>query len=286
MAELVDDPARPPEQARIWIGGQGFSPPDWVGTFYPPGWPSQQFLPFYSRVFDTVELNTTFYAIPSASTVHNWAQRVPDGFTFSAKMPRVITHDKALLNAQLELDTFLSRITLLGDKLGVVVIQFPASFHRRQEERLRAFLPLLPGDIRFAVEFRSASWDHPDTFAMLREANVAWCTTHWQDLPPVVELTTDFAYFRLVGFHDEFTRLDEVQHDRTSELEHCARTIRELSTRVNRIYVYINNHYEGHSPSTLNRLKRLLALPVVEPRSLWSEEKDPSQSLLPGLHTK
>lgn len=283
MDEPANDPARLPGQARILVGGQGFSPPDWVGTFYPSGWPSQQFLPFYSRVFDTVELNTTFYAIPSESTIRNWAQRVPDGFTFCAKMPRVITHDKALLNIQLELDTFLRRITLLGDKLGVIVIQFPASFHRRQEERLRAFLPLLPGDLRFAVEFRNTSWDHPDTFALLREARVAWCTTHWQGLPPVVELTTDFVYFRLVGFHDEFTRLDEVQHDRTAELEHWATIIRDLAPQVNRIYVYINNHYEGHSPSTLNRLKRLLALPVVEPRTLWVEPKSPTQSPLPGL---
>ena len=286
MADSAGDPDSRRGPARIWIGGQGFSPRDWVGTFYPPGWPSQQFLPFYSHVFDTVELNTTFYAIPSAATIRNWAQRVPDGFTFSAKMPRVITHDKALLNVQLELDTFLKRITLLGDKLGVVVIQFPASFHRRQEERLRAFLPLLPGDIRFAVEFRSASWDHPETFALLREAHVAWCTTHWQDLPPVVELTTDLAYIRLVGFHDEFTRLDEVRHDRTAELEHWAAVIRELTSRVNRIYVYINNHYEGHSPSTLNRLKRLLSLAAIDPRSLWGQPQGSAQAPLPGIHTK
>ena len=285
MAEPSTGPKVPRGQARIHIGGQGFSPRDWVGTFYPPAWPSQQFLPFYSRVFDTVELNTTFYAIPSAATIRNWAQRVPDGFTFCAKMPRVITHDKVLQDIQLELDTFLSRITLLGDKLGVVVIQFPASFHRRNEERLRTFLTLLPRHLRFAVEFRSPSWDHPDTFAMLREANVAWCTTHWQDLPPVVELTTDFAYFRLVGFHDEFTRLDEVRHDRTADLEHWAEVIRDLAPRVSHIYIYINNHYEGHSPSTLNRLKRLLALAAVEPRSLWTDAKGSTQASLPGLPT-
>ncbi|HNR95921.1 MAG TPA: DUF72 domain-containing protein [Anaerolineae bacterium] len=277
MAESLSNQPGPQGRAEIRIGGQGFSSRDWVGTFYPPAWPSQESLPFYSRVFDTVELNTTFYAIPSASTIRNWAQRVPEGFVFSAKMPRVITHDKALNNVQFELDSFLNRITLLGGKLGAVVIQFPASFQRRQEERLRAFLALLPGDIRFAVEFRHSSWDHPEILALLRAARVAWCTTHWQDLPPVVELTTDIAYFRLVGFHDEFTRLDEVQHDRTAELEHWAATIRGLAKQVKRIYVYINNHYEGHSPATVNRLKVLLSLPVVEPRSLWTRAPGPAQ---------
>jgi uncharacterized protein YecE (DUF72 family) len=269
-----------PGPARIWIGGQGFSPRDWVGTFYPPGWPSKQFLPFYARVFDTVELNTTFYAIPSAATILAWRDRVPADFSFCAKMPRVITHDKQLQGIEGELYTFLDRIALLGDKLGVVVIQFPASFSRRHEERLRTFLPLLPAHMRFAVEFRNRSWDHPEVFALLRESNIAWCTTHWQDLPPVVEVTADFAYFRLVGYHEEFSRLDEVQRDRSTELEFWARAIEELGQRVSRIHVYINNHYEGHSPATLNRLKDLLGLAAVDPRSLWPGP----QKSLPGLH--
>jgi uncharacterized protein YecE (DUF72 family) len=264
---------------RIYIGGQGFSPRDWVGTFYPPGLAASQFLPFYARVFDTVELNTTFYAIPAASTVRAWAMRVPADFIFSAKMTRTITHDKELLDVEGDVQAFVGRIRTLGDKLGAVVIQFPRSFDRRFEDRLRAFLPLLPRDLRFAVEFRSPSWDDPAVFDLLREYSVAWCITHWQDLPPVVEATTDFAYFRLIGFHDEFSQLDRVQRDRTQELAAWARRISALTARVSSIYVYINNHYEGHSPATVNRLKALLGLPRIDPRGQWPEQ----QNTLPGM---
>lgn len=265
---------------RIYIGVQGFSPKDWVGTFYPPGFPQRDFLSFYAQVFDSVELNTTFYAIPSASTVRSWAQRTPPEFVFTAKMPRAITHDKKLLGVEKELSAFVDRISLLGDKLGAVVIQFPPSFTRgRFEDRLRAFLPLLPHDRRFAVEFRSRSWNDDLIFELLREFDVAWVINHWQDLTPVIETTAGFAYFRFVGFHDQFTYLGQLQRDRSEELASWARTIKDLATRLDRIYVYVNNHYEGHAPATVSRLKDLLGLPTVEPRGLWPARPSP----LPGM---
>jgi uncharacterized protein YecE (DUF72 family) len=280
MSDSTATPSLPPlAHTRVYIGAQGFSPRDWVGTFYPPGLPASEFLPFYARVLDTVELNTTFYAIPAPSTVRVWAMRVPAGFVFSAKMTRTITHDKELVDVEADVEAFLGRISALGDKLGTVVVQFPRSFNRRFEHRLRTFLPLLPRDMRFAIEFRSPSWDDPAIFDLLRQYGVAWCITHWQDLPPVIETTADFAYFRLVGFHDEFSQLDRVQHDRSRELASWARTIADLTARVNRIYVYINNHYEGHSPSSIQRLKALLGLPTIEPRSQWPQQQNP----LPGM---
>jgi len=265
---------------RIYIGGQGFSPKDWVGTFYPPGFPQRDFLSFYAQVFDSVELNTTFYAIPSASTVRSWAQRTPPEFVFTAKMPRAITHDKKLLGVDKELSAFVDRISLLGDKLGAVVVQFPPSFTQgRFEDRLRAFLPLLPRDRRFAVEFRGRSWKDERVFELLREFDVAWVINHWQDLPPVIETTASFAYFRFVGFHDQFTYLGQLQRDRWEELVSWARTIKEMATHLERIYIYVNNHYEGHAPATVSRLKDLLSLPAVDPRSLWPARP----GLLPGM---
>jgi uncharacterized protein YecE (DUF72 family) len=264
---------------RIHIGTQGFGSREWVGVFYPPGFADSQFLPFYSRVLNTVELNTTFYAIPAAATIRAWAMRVPADFTFSAKMTRTITHDKKLLDVERDVHAFAGRIGALGDRLGAVVIQFPASFTRQYEDRLRAFLPLLPHEMRFAVEFRSPSWDDPAVFDLLRHHGVAWCISHWQDLSPVIETTADFAYFRFVGFHDEFARLDRVQRDRSQELASWAKSIADLTARVSRIYVYINNHYEGHSPATADHLKALLGLPRVEARSQWPEQ----QNTLPGI---
>jgi uncharacterized protein YecE (DUF72 family) len=259
---------------KVRLGVQGFSPKDWVGTFYPPKFPPRQFLPFYAQVFDTVEVNSTFYAIPSTSTVRSWATRTPPEFTFTCKMPQEITHDKRLLGAEERLSIFLSKMRLLENKLGPIVIQFPRSFARRFEENLLDFLPLLPQDMRFAIEFRSQSWNDGATFDLLREFNVAWCINDWQDLPPVIETTTDFAYLRLVGFHREFKYLGQVQKDRSKELASWASTLEGLAKRVERIYVYVNNHYAGHAPATVQQLQELLGLPTVDPRSLWPQEPD------------
>ena len=264
----------------IYVGVQGFSPRDWVGTFYPPGYPQRDFLDFYAQVLDSVELNTTFYAIPPAATVLGWAQRTPPGFVFTAKMPRLITHDKQLLDVEGELQAFVERMLLLGDKLGAVVIQFPRSFTRpRYEQRFRAFLPLLPRQVRFAVEFRSRSWQNENVLGLLREFDVAWCVNYWQNLPTVVETTTDLAYFRLVGQHDQFTYLGRLQHDRSEELSALADTILDLRRRLKRVYVYVNNHFEGHAPATVTRLKTMIGLPTVDPHSYWPQQ----QRLLPGM---
>ncbi len=284
MATVAGTNLEPSGEARapsagIHIGVQGFSPRDWVGTFYPPGLPQRDFLDFYAQVFDSVELNTTFYAIPPARTVLAWARRTPPGFTFTAKMPQSITHEKKLLGVEQEVASFVDRIGLLGDKLGAIVVQFPRSFTRSMEDRLRAFLALLPRGPRFAVEFRSRSWHSESVLNLLRDFRVGWCINHWQDLPPVAETTADFAYFRLVGFHDQFTYLGRLQRDRSEELAALARTIKGFAGQLQHIFVYVNNHYEGHAPATVSRLRHLLGLPTVDPRSLWPEQ----QKLLPGM---
>jgi uncharacterized protein YecE (DUF72 family) len=260
--------------ARIHLGTQGFSPADWVGTFYPSHFTPNEFLPFYARVFETVEINSTFYAIPSMSTVRSWASRTPPHFFFACKMPQEITHDQQLKGVEERLNTFLGRMRDLGEKLGPVVIQFPRSFTRRSEDSLRSFLPLLPPDVRFVAELRSDSWNDEDVFGLLREFNLAWCINDWQDLPPMVRTTTDFAYLRLVGYHREFQYLGEVQRDRSADLARWARAIEELASKVPRIYIYVNNHYAGHAPATVNQLAGLLDLPTVDPRSLWPEQSD------------
>ncbi len=259
---------------KVRVGVQGFSPKDWIGVFYPPGFAPKQFLPFYAQVFDTVEVNSTFYAIPSASTVKSWAVRTPPDFIFACKMPQEITHDKRLLGAEEKLSIFLDHMRLLEHKLGPIVIQFPRSFTRRYEENLRAFLPLLPKDMPFAIEFRSQSWDDDEVFDLLRQFDLAWCINDWEDLPPVIQTTTDFAYLRLVGFHRDFKYLGRVQRDRSEDLESWARTIQDLLRRVERIYVYVNNHYAGYAPATVQRLRELLGIPTTDPHNLWPQQPD------------
>ena len=268
-----------PVPCRICLGTQGLSPPDWVGTFYPPGFSPRRFLAFYARAFDTVEINTTFYAIPSAATVQGWASRVPPHFRFTAKLPRSITHDRQLQDVEADLLGFVERVRLLGTKLGAVLIQFPASFTRRFEPRLRSFLSLLPPDVRFAAEFRHASWHDEAVFDLLRNQGVAWCVNQWQDLPTVVRATADFGYFRLLGDHRRFTYLGRVQCDRSQELAALAETIRDLAPRLSQLFLYVNNHYAGHAPATVAQLQELLGLPTINPRSLWPEQP----LTLPGM---
>ena len=262
------------QTAHLRLGVQGFSPQDWVGTFYPPQLSPSQFLPFYAQVFDTVEINSTFYAIPAVSTVRSWLHRTPPNFLFACKMPQEITHDHQLVGVEARLADFLETMRILGEKLGPVAIQFPRSFTRRYEDNLRSFLPLLPDDIRFVAEFRSESWNDAEVFDLLREFNLAWCINDWQDLPSVVETTTDFVYLRLVGYHREFKYLGEVQRDRSEDLANWARTVKELAAKVPRIYVYVNNHYAGHAPATVSQLAKLLGLPTVDPKSLWPQQAD------------
>jgi len=258
----------------IYLGVQGFTSRDWMGTFYPPDIGTRDQLPFYARVFDTVELNTTFYSIPRRHTVRSWRSRTPQDFVFAAKVPKVITHDKRLENVEEDLRIFVETMRLLGDKLGPLLIQFPRSFTRRFQKRFQDFLGLLPEELEFAVEFRSRSWIDEEIFSLLRERGVAWCINDWQDMPSIPEVTADFAYFRWTGYHDQFLYLGEVQEERLTDLQSWAETVVQVGERVDRIHGYFNNHYTGHAPATVNQFKALLGLQAVNPLNAWPQRRD------------
>ena len=145
----------------IRLGAQGWNYPAWEGPFYPERTRAADYLSVYARAFDTVEVDSTFYAVPAAKTVRGWHDRTPDGFTFSPKMPQEITHEMRLSEDAFPiLDGFCERIRGLGRKLAVCLIQLPPQFeaNRPNAIRLRQFLERLPRDIRFAVEFRRREW--------------------------------------------------------------------------------------------------------------------------------
>jgi uncharacterized protein YecE (DUF72 family) len=262
------------------VGAQGFSQGDWVGTFYPPGTRPSDYLAFYAKAFDSVEMNTTFYATPTPDRVLGWVEGTPPGFCFAAKMSQVITHDKRLVDAEQELTYFCASMRAFGDKLGAIVIQLPPSFKRESELDLQRFLDLLPSDLRFAVEFRHSSWQEPAVLDLLRIHNVAWCMNDWRDLASIREATTDFAYLRLNGYHDRIDHLTHVQVDRSAELDSWAETLRGLGDQVRHAYVYVNNHYAGHAPATINDLRARLGLPAIDPRTLWAAPASPGQMKL------
>jgi uncharacterized protein YecE (DUF72 family) len=257
----------------IRLGTQGWSYADWVGAFYPPESKPTDYLRFYSQVFDTVELDTTFYSTPRAGLVRSWAENTPDNFLFTAKLPQVITHEKHLKDCEQELDGFVSTMRLLGPKLGALLIQCPPDFHAEELPALQAFLPLLPRDVSFAIELRHRSWLRDDVYALLREYNVAWCVIDLYYMPRVPTITADFTYMRWLGDRRQITSFDRIQIDRSEQMAKWATTMQEMARNTGRILGFYNNHYAGHSPASVKQMKGLLGLPSVDPPDLWTRQE-------------
>jgi uncharacterized protein YecE (DUF72 family) len=258
--------------ADIRLGTQGWSYTDWVGVFYPPGIKPDQYLRFYSQVFDTVELDTTFYSTPRPGIVKSWAENTPEDFLFTAKLPQAITHEKHLKDCERELDDFVSTMRLLGPRLGALHIQLPPDFRYEEIANLQAFLPLLPRDVSFAIEFRHRSWLRDDVLDLLREYNVALCAIDLYYMPRLSHITADFAYVRWLGDRRQISRFDRIQIDRGQQMATWSATIQEMAHSVRRIMGFYNNHYAGHSPASVNQMKALLGLPAIDPAARWPRQ--------------
>jgi len=258
-------------EARIRLGTQGWGWSHWVGRFYPPGTRPEEYLAFYSKVFDTVEIDTTFYGVPKRSTVLSWARKVPGGFRFTAKMPQVITHANGLEGGYQDLTRFLETITLLGDKLGPILVQLPPTFGYHNLDALRGFLGLLydsAKELRFAIEFRNASLLQEDVFSLLREHHMALCHNDLEWMPFLVENTTDFVYFRWLGHPSRDQRTTLRRRDLTDDFIAWVGRVREVASQVDEVYGFFNDRYGGHAPQTASLLKEILGLSPVDPRSI------------------
>jgi uncharacterized protein YecE (DUF72 family) len=246
---------------RLYLGTQGWSYPSWVGPFYPQGTSTSKFLDFYATQFDTVELDTTFYAVPRASTVAGWRQRTPAGFRFSAKFPQVITHEKALRDCQLETNAFVEAMAALDDKLGVLLLQMPPQWGAGAMGDLEKFLPTLPPGHRYALEVRHKSWLAEGTFAtltqMLKEQGVALCLVQHAWMPAMDTVTAPFVYIRWLGRREDIPDDDfsKVRINRDTQLDKWAAQVRTYTQMGAVVYGYFNNHYQGHSPASVRALK-------------------------------
>ena len=262
--------------AKIFLGTQGWNYEGWTGPFYPRGVSQRESLTIYSKVFDTVEVDSTFYANPSENSVRGWAARTPPGFVFSLKLPSEITHKNRLRDSGELLNQFADRVRLLKDKLGCVLIQLPPDFSPSEHRALSAFIKLLPSDIKFAVEFRDVRWLTESTCATLRERNVALTLTdsRWiqrdMSFRMIENYTADFAYVRWLGPR-ELTDFSRIQIDRTRELGQWATAFDHLKNQARVVFGYFNNHFQGHSPASCNQFKRMIGLTAVEPQSLFEQ---------------
>jgi len=179
------------------IGCSGWEYKHWRGDFYATSIPRTKWFEQYAQIFDTVEINNTFYRLPQASMIANWKEQVPESFRFSIKATQRITHIKRLKNCSEETRYLLDTASLLGDRLGVVLFQLPPN-SKKDLERLREFLDCLPEPIRCAFEFRHESWFEDDTFAALQAKNCALVVSDTDEKPlDEIIVTADWGYLRL-----------------------------------------------------------------------------------------
>ena len=250
----------------ILLGTSSFTAAGWEGSFYPKGMRSADYLAFYVEHFHTVEVDSTFYACPSAQTVTNWAARTPEGFIFSVKVPKTITHEKVLSNCDAEVKEFLDTMSILGAKLGPVVFQFPFfdkwKIKDRHEftDRLIPFLKKLPADRQFAIEIRNKKWLDAEFASLLRDQKIALVLQDRAFMPSPAELefdpiTADWTYIRWLGdrkgIEQQTTTWDKTVVDRTAELSIWVDYCYQIKNRGVMVYAYANNHYAGFAPATV-----------------------------------
>jgi uncharacterized protein YecE (DUF72 family) len=258
----------------ILVGCQSWGYDDWVTPagerqiFYPSGTKRNEMLRFYSRVFDTIEVDSTLYGVPASTTLEKWHKETPDGFVFSLKFPREITHDGRLSADTVPvMNEFVERARLLKEKLGIMLIQLPPGFDGTREngQNLREFLPQLPHDLKFALEFRNRDWFIDWTFQELEQNGVTLALVEGPWLPrqlmfdAVERLNAGYAYIRIMGERD-LEKFDRIYRHRNEILEEWANALQR--SPANDIYIYADNYFEGFAPETVAKLQRLLGLQV------------------------
>ena len=239
-------------QVRYHIGTSGWHYEHWRGLFYPQGLPKAQWLDFYARHFTTVELNNSFYRLPTEKAFTSWRESTPDGFLYAVKVSRFITHIKRLKGVDEALDNFLVRARILEDKLGPLLYQLPPNMPRN-DKVLESFLAILPPGLCHVFEFRHESWLDDEVFALLRRYNAGLCVFDMPDLACPLVVTADSAYIR---FHGSSGLYSSYYSD--EELSDWAGKIYHLGQGLKAIYIYFNNDAQAFAVRNARTLARQL----------------------------
>jgi uncharacterized protein YecE (DUF72 family) len=247
---------------RVLVGCSGWQYKDWRGVLYPPRCPQRDWLEVYARRFGTVEVNSSFYRLPKRDAVARWTQQVPEGFVFTIKVSRYLTHIKRLTTVGEGIATFAERIEPIAERgcLGPLLWQLPPNF-KRDDERLRAALDELPPG-RHAFEFRERSWFADDVYALLAEHGVATVVADDARRPlPVPPPTADFAFIR---FH--WATRGRRGNYSDAEIDEWAERIADLR-RGREVFAYYNNDWEGFAVRNALRLRELMGAPPPAARA-------------------
>ena len=230
-------------------------------------------LEIYCRAFSTVEVDSTFYAIPSESSIRNWVRRTPADFVFALKFPREVTHELMFRGDSIRiLNEFCDRVSDLGSKLACILIQTPPMFEpdAGNIEAFDSFVRQLPDSFRFSVEFRNRRWLNQQIIDLLRPRNIAVALVQgeWlgdQDIRWIAaNPSSDFFYIRWMGARD-LTKFDKVQRPQDQNLQRWVHLIEYLRSRSSDVYAYFSNFYEGQAVASANKLKELMQIEVTDP---------------------
>jgi len=231
----------------FWVGTSGYNYPEWKGSFYPDDLPAKKMLPYYAARFPTVEINYTFYRMPTEKLVAGWAEQTPSPYKLTLKAPRRITHDKRLRDTGDDVKFFCNVASTLGGKLGALLFQLPP-FLKKDIALLDGCLAGLP-DVRAAFEFRHESWFDEDVFSRLASRNLAVCVADSERLSTPVRITADYAYFRL---RDEGYQPDDIRR--------WATTIARDAAACKDVFVYFKHEESGKGPEFARLLMDSLGL--------------------------
>ena len=257
---------------QYYVGCSGWSYSAWQGPFYPANIESSHWLNYYAHIFDYVEIDSSFYRMPNIFTVKNWYKKTPQNFRFTAKFPKVITHDKRLKDASRELERFIQSMLPLADKILTLLIQLPPSLKITEGiENLRNLIPELDGRFRYAVEVRDRSWFQDLAYSFFANNNICMVWSQLAELatPPIA--TADFLYVRFIGDRSISEKdFGKIQKDRVSEMKNWADKLKKVieeerrtendKENISLAIVSANNHYAGFGPMTANIFRKMVGL--------------------------
>jgi len=235
----------------ILVGTSGYNYPEWKGSFYPADLPAAKMLPYYASKFPTVEINYTFYRMPTPKLIAGWRAQVPPEFRFTLKAPKRITHDKRLRPAEVteSVNGFITAASELGPQMAALLFQLPPNF-KKDVGLLKEFLALLPPKTTAAFEFRNASWLEDDVFVALRARNIALCFADSETRETPLVHTADYAYFRL---------RDEGYGD--ADIAKWTEAAKQAGARAKDVFVYFKHEDEGKGAAFGQQMMALLEKP-------------------------
>ena len=253
----------------LYFGTSGFSYNDWVGTYYPPKMPRQEWLHYYAREFNTLELNSTYYAIPQLSVVKNLIAKTGEGFQFSVKANQEMTHSRQNENA-----AFTAFVHILGPfidsgKLGCILAQFPYSFYYNQInlDYIKLFKERM-GELPVVIEFRNIQWIKREVFGFLHDQELGFCCVDEPKLsrllPPIAEVTSKIGYVRFHGrnaakwwYHENaYERYDYTYT--SEELSEWIPKIQQINSNAVKTFIFANNHWRGQAVNTIRQLRLMM----------------------------